>query len=113
MMGCLGADETYLSKMCFIDMATLNLSGKLNKYNVHYREVKILTILFNTQHVREDLNVNVYCAVVSDKVYIRLFFAEETINRIGLLQHGDFTVASVTRREAGKCFPIAWCIYPQ
>jgi hypothetical protein len=34
--------------------------------------------------------------------------------QIGLLQHvGEFTVASVTRREAGNCFPIAWCIYPQ
>jgi hypothetical protein len=114
MMGCLGADEMHLSKMCFIDMATLNLSGKLNRYNVHYGELKILTILFNTQHVREGLNMNVYCAVVSDKVHGLLFYVGETINIIGLLEHvGDFTVVSVTRREAGNCFPIAWCIYPQ
>jgi hypothetical protein len=50
-----------------------------------------------------------YHAVVSDKVYRLLFFAEETINRIGLLQHaGDLTVASVTRREAGNCFLMVW-----
>jgi hypothetical protein len=36
MMGCLGADEMYLSKMCFIDTAALNLSGKLNRYNVQH-----------------------------------------------------------------------------
>lgn len=73
MMDCLGADDMYLTKICFIDMAAFNLSGKLNRYNLHYRKAKILTILFNMQYVREGLNMHVYCAVVSDKVYGLLF----------------------------------------
>jgi hypothetical protein len=55
MMGCLGANEIYLSKMCFIDKETLNLSGKLNRYNIKYGEVKIPAILFNTEHIRDGI----------------------------------------------------------
>jgi hypothetical protein len=62
----------------FSDEASFHLSGKVNRHNVRIwgTENPRATV----QHIRDSLNVNVFCAISSRKVYGLFFFTEKSVN---------------------------------
>ena len=77
-------DPQYLEKICFSDEANFHLSGAVNRHNVR---------IWGTQNPREytekELNspkVNVWCAVLHNRVIGPYFFEELTINQDSYLE---------------------------
>jgi hypothetical protein len=67
----------FWKKVQFSDEATFHVSGAVNCYNVR------IWVFENphayVEHQRDSPNVNVFCAISSQKVYGPFFFAEETV----------------------------------
>jgi hypothetical protein len=70
----------YINKIAFSDKVNLYLSGKFNPHNVRTwgKENPHETI----EHVRDSTKLNVFCVVISVKVYREIFFAEPTVTGI-------------------------------
>lgn len=70
-------DDDYLSKVCFIDEATFQVSGKVNHRNCHIwgsqnsRDVR--------KHEQDSLKWNVWCGLTNAGVIGPFFFHEKTV----------------------------------
>ena len=84
MLDNVSQDTEYLHKICFSDEATFHTSGVVNRHNVR---------IWGKENPREyherEMNspkVNVWCAVLRNKVIGPYFFPEETVNQDGYLK---------------------------
>jgi hypothetical protein len=74
MMGRIAEDETFLSKICFSDVAAVHLSGKVNRHDINvWRSADPHVVV---EQSRDSPKINFFCAVSCDKVCGSFFFGE-------------------------------------
>jgi hypothetical protein len=80
--------DDFLRHLVFSDKATFHLSGKVNRHNVHIwgMEDPYATV----QQERDSPKVNVFCAILPQKVYGPFFFLEKTVTGISYLDMLQF-----------------------
>jgi hypothetical protein len=73
----MNSDDYFLGKVQFSDEATFHVSGAVNRR--HVRIWGSENPHAYVEHQRDSPKVNVFCAILSEKVYGPFFFAEETV----------------------------------
>jgi hypothetical protein len=88
-------DEDFL-RLVFSNKATFHLSGKVNRHNVHIWGAEN-SPQATVQNERDSPKVNIFCAILSQKVYGPFFFLEKTVTGILYLDMLSF-VSSLSLR---------------
>lgn len=80
MLNKIEGDNEYLQKVMFSDECTFFVSGHVNRHNVRIWGTENPRSI--REHIRGSPKVNVWCALMHNKVVGRFFFAENTIRGI-------------------------------
>jgi hypothetical protein len=72
----MSSDYHFLEKVHFSDQATFHVSGALNRRNIR---------IWGSENPHAYVEINVFCAISSRKVYGPFFFAEETVTSMTYL----------------------------
>jgi len=75
--GLMSSDDHFLEKVQFSDEATFHISGSVNRHIVRIWGSENPHAYVEHQH--DSRNVNVFCAISSQKVYGPFLFDEETV----------------------------------
>jgi hypothetical protein len=69
-------DETYLSKICFIDETVYCLGRKVV---IMFKCGEVTVLCTSLEHVRDSPKINVFFAMTCDKRYGLFFFVEQSV----------------------------------
>lgn len=73
-------DDDYLMCVCFSDEATFHTAGKVNRHNVHIWGLENPRVVLENEG--DSPKVNVWCALMHNKVIGPFFFSKRTMSAI-------------------------------